>query len=102
MSGGDAFEARLRRALRDGEPGGPGAMHACPVTGCPAAPLPRAILMCPPHWRMVPKKLQRAVYAAYAGGRGLGTTVLHRAQDDAVAAVLAHLHPETTNGEDHA
>lgn len=39
-------------------------VHACTITGCEEA-VPRDKLMCPRHWRMVPKPLQTAVYAAW-------------------------------------
>ena len=100
----DAIGDKVRRALQDSDdPVEPGLrlMHPCPVGGCVSRPLPVAILMCPPHWRMVPKALQRAVYAAYRGGRGLGTPALARAQREAIDAVLALLTPEL-NGEDNA
>lgn len=32
--------------------------HKCPIIGC-AAMLPRHILMCKSHWRLVPKDVQR-------------------------------------------
>ena len=47
--------------------------------------------MCRPHWAMVPGELQRAVYAAYGRGAGVGTEELHRAQVNAVKAVHAAL-----------
>jgi hypothetical protein len=47
--------------------------------------------MCPPHWRLVPADLQRAVYAAYGYGAGLGTTDLALAQADAIRSVNARL-----------
>jgi hypothetical protein len=44
-------------------------------------------LMCPKHWHMVPRPLQKAVYGAYQGGEGLGTTALISAQLAAIGAV---------------
>lgn len=35
--------------------------HDCPVDGC-AAQVPRSMLMCARHWRLVPDALQSAVY----------------------------------------
>ncbi len=39
-------------------------MSACPVRGC-AALVPASLLMCKPHWAMVPKRQQAAVHAAW-------------------------------------
>jgi hypothetical protein len=38
--------------------------HQCPGHEC-TRQVPRAQLACPRHWAMVPKPLQREVYAAY-------------------------------------
>ncbi len=38
--------------------------HACAVDDC-TKPLPYHILMCRPHWRMVPKPMQRDVTATW-------------------------------------
>lgn len=64
--------------------------HQCPIGGCTQL-LPNAKLMCLDHWRMVPKALQDAVYAAYDHGYGLGTERLYAAQDAAIQAVEAKL-----------
>jgi hypothetical protein len=64
--------------------------HVCPVMRCTTRVVDR-LLMCPPHWRLVPVDLQRAVYAAYGYGAGLGTTDLALAQADAIRAVNARL-----------
>lgn len=40
------------------------ATHECPITACTTR-VPHEHLMCPPHWRKVPRDLQHAVYAAY-------------------------------------
>ena len=42
--------------------------HTCHATGCPV-PVPRRMLMCKRHWRMVPKPLQDAVWATYVPGQ---------------------------------
>lgn len=39
-------------------------LHHCPVPGCPKR-LPPHLLMCSPHWRLVPKDLQAVVYDAW-------------------------------------
>lgn len=61
--------------------------HTCPVRPCDVAALPNSLLMCKPHWRLVPRPIQNAVTRAYAGGRGLGTGELVQAQDMAIRAV---------------
>lgn len=42
--------------------------HRCHAEGCEAAVAPK-LLMCLRHWRMVPRALQRAVWAAYRPGQ---------------------------------
>ena len=46
--------------------------HECPANGCTAA-VSGSMLMCRPHWYMVPKPLRNAVYSAWADGDGAGT-----------------------------
>lgn len=60
--------------------------HQCPIGGCTEL-LANAKLLCAQHWRMVAKDLQDAVYAAYAGGAGVGTPELLDAQQAAIDAV---------------
>ena len=63
--------------------------HRCPVkrnTPCTAI-IKDGLLMCLPHWKLVPKELQGMVYDAYQGGAGVGTEDLRKAQDAAIAAV---------------
>jgi hypothetical protein len=60
--------------------------HLCPARDC-SREVPDHLLMCGIDWRQVPGNLQRAVYAAYDHGRGLGTQALRDAQADAVRAV---------------
>lgn len=43
--------------------------HSCPVGGCPSW-VPADKLMCAPHWRLVPRDIQRRVYAAYRSEPG--------------------------------
>jgi hypothetical protein len=69
------------RSARTGEP-----MHDCPGPRCTRR-VPDRLLMCGPHWRLVPADLQRAVYAAYNHGRGVGSMELLTAQTAAIAAV---------------
>ena len=69
----------------------------CPIKGC-TAHAKRNQLMCWPHWRRVPKPLNRAVFETYedACGRELGGQALQdawaryrEARDAAIAAVEA-------------
>jgi hypothetical protein len=41
--------------------------HACAIPGC-ERPAKDRQLMCWPHWRRVPKHLNRAIFETYAGG----------------------------------
>ena len=38
--------------------------HACPIDGC-TRPAKDGQLMCWPHWRRVPKELNRAIFDTY-------------------------------------
>lgn len=60
--------------------------HLCPARTCPRE-VPDHLLMCGIHWRLVPRPYARAVNAAYAGGEGLGSTALLRAQQAAIRQV---------------
>lgn len=42
--------------------------HTCHAKGCPKN-IPPKLLMCLRHWRMVPRELQRAVWATYRPGQ---------------------------------
>lgn len=64
--------------------------HPCPITVC-GLRIPHNKLMCRPHWAMVPASLQRAVYAAWAGGLGAGSKVHRDAVQAAIDAVKAKL-----------
>lgn len=64
--------------------------HECPITGC-RINLPASKLMCLADWRKVPAPLQRAVYAAYDHGNGVGSLALLNAQQAAIHAVEAKL-----------
>ena len=67
--------------------------HKCPRDGCRRTIADR-LLMCGGCWGLVPKPLQRAVYAAYNRGRGLGSPRLLAAQDAAIKAVNGEPVPE--------
>lgn len=60
--------------------------HECPRNGCTRT-VDDARLMCGPDGKLVPPALQRAVYAAYRRGAGLGSDELFAAQDAAIRAV---------------
>jgi hypothetical protein len=68
-------------------------VHQCPARRCPRT-VPDHLLMCPLHWRLVPKPVQRAVNAAYDHRRGLGTPALRAAQLAAIRAVDIRLNQE--------
>lgn len=60
--------------------------HPCPARGCQAV-IGDELLMCRTDWYRVPRPLRAAVLRTYAGGRGLGTTALLRAQQAAIRSV---------------
>lgn len=71
--------------------------NPCPVKGCTRHAKPQQ-MMCWPHWRRVPKALNRAVFVTWAdaSGRELGGEALsdanaryRQARDAAIAAVEA-------------
>lgn len=53
-------------------------LHDCPVDGCRVTTVPSYQLMCPRHWRMVPRDQQRELYGSWNRGLGAGTE-RHRA-----------------------
>jgi hypothetical protein len=61
--------------------------HACPIPGCRYHSLPYGLLMCPDHWRLVPRALQKQVYAAWNKGRP--TVDYIHVRKDAIKAVTA-------------
>jgi hypothetical protein len=64
----------------------PGRLHQCPGPACKIQ-LPRAKLMCPPHWGQVPALQQREVYASWDRGRGICTERYAAARRAAIEAV---------------
>lgn len=63
--------------------------HVCHADGCNVEVPPR-MLMCLRHWRMVPRDLQRRVWATYVPGQEIRkdpTGAYMEAQQAAVAAV---------------
>lgn len=71
--------------------------HRCPVKGCTVKNVDDEMLMCGPHWRMVPGPLQTNVWRAYRRTKALSpgapiqvpnrTDALCHAQDAAIQAV---------------
>lgn len=67
------------------------AKHGCHARGCRAEVPPR-LLMCPRHWRMVPRSLQCNVWAHYRPGQEVDkrpTVAYLDAADAAIRAVAA-------------
>jgi hypothetical protein len=63
--------------------------HHCHARGCATA-VPPEMLMCRAHWRMVPRAVQRAVWAAYRPGQCADkrpSEAWHRAADAAIGYV---------------
>ena len=64
--------------------------HECPATSCTRR-VGAHMLMCRPHWFMVPKPLRDDVWDAYSGGAGAGSVEHVDAIRAAIAAVNARL-----------
>ena len=60
--------------------------HECPAKGCTKA-VSDSMLMCRPHWYMVPKPLRNDVWGAWANGTGAGSAEHSEAILAAVDAV---------------
>jgi len=63
--------------------------HTCHARGC-ATPVKPEMLMCFFHWRRVPKKIQRAVWASYRPGQCNDmhpSEAWHKAADAAIGYV---------------
>lgn len=60
--------------------------HQCPIDRCVIRVIPQQ-LMCKKHWGMVPRDLQRDVYAAWRRGDGAGSGEHQQAMDAAIHAV---------------
>lgn len=82
-----------RCALPDGHEGNhrlPQA-HRCHARGCVVRCRP-SYLMCPNHWRLVPRRIQAAVYATYRDGQCTDkdpSEAWHQAADAAIGYVAA-------------
>lgn len=65
--------------------------HRCPAARCPRE-IDDQFLMCPMHWRMCPRAIQRAVNLAYYDpAQGVGSAALRAAQLAAIRAVNTRL-----------
>lgn len=62
--------------------------HLCHATACPR-PVPREMLMCRPHWFMVPVPLRRQVWLTYRPGQCDDMNPSRRYAEAARAAVVA-------------
>lgn len=63
--------------------------HICHARGC-RTPVKPELLMCPRHWRLVPLKLQRAVYQTYRRGQ-CDDKRPSRAWHDAAGAAIGYV-----------
>ena len=76
--------------------------HTCHARGC-GKNVPPRLLMCLPHWRMVPRDLQRAIWRVYVPGQernhNLVTSEYMAVQKRAVDAVAALEAPPSTSSE---
>ena len=61
-------------------------MTTCPATDC-GKPISKRLLMCLPCWRLVPKDVQRRVYAAHKTNNALAWL---EARGEAIQAVDAY------------
>jgi hypothetical protein len=61
--------------------------HFCHARGCKEV-VPRELLMCAAHWRLVPRTLQRAVWLAYQPGQEAGKAPLTSTYLDAARAAI--------------
>jgi hypothetical protein len=80
-----------RRSTCSADPGG---RHRCPIPGCKTW-VASALIMCRPHWQLVPSPLQNAAYQAWAqrqqNPRDLTAIAEHRrAIELAVQAAAKH------------
>ena len=69
------------------------AAHDCPARGCPQR-VPVHMLMCRPHWFMVPRAERQAVWAAWEGGSG--TAWSNVPDQDLTVVVLTQRAPDQT------
>lgn len=60
--------------------------HTCHATGCTTV-VPPAKFMCLRHWRMVPRKMQQAIWATYVPGQEIRKDPTPEYLDAATSAV---------------
>lgn len=60
--------------------------HTCHAVQCPTD-VPPKLLMCPKHWRMVPRQLQRNVWSHYRIGQEIDKSPTREYLDAAAAAI---------------
>jgi len=60
--------------------------HQCPIAGCPHK-LPSHILMCRPHWSLVPVSVKRWVYTSWNGGAAQNMQDYLSARAEAIRSV---------------
>lgn len=73
------------------------AEHRCYARGC-RTPVPPRLLMCGPHWRLVPPPLQAAVWATYRPGQEITKDPSRAYLDAAEAAIRAVAEREGARG----
>ena len=69
--------------------------HRCPGPRCDAG-VDYSQLMCPEHWRQVPKPIRRAVWITWNRGAGQGTLAHAAAIRATIAAVNRDVLPAST------
>jgi hypothetical protein len=77
----DAARAKKRR-----DPGTPLGAHLCHARDC-KVPVPERMLMCAPHWAMVPRELKRRVWSHYVPGQEIRKSPTAAYLDAAQAAI---------------
>lgn len=82
-----------------------GHVHHCHARGCDV-PVPRRLLMCGAHWRLVPRQIQAAIWRTYRPGQERDTQPSAAYLQAAAQAVVAVAElegravPWTTLGEE--
>lgn len=66
----------------------PDDLHKCACDGCKKQ-IARRLLMCLPHWRMVPAALQRGVWTTFREWNRTGASANRRAYIEAVHRAIA-------------
>lgn len=71
--------------------------HKCPASGCPAR-VADHMLMCRPHWYMVPSAVRLSVWETWQDGAGSGSVGHNVAMRAAIDAVNAKLEAKAAGG----